>query len=141
MTDEEQFHNSGKMRAVSTPKILIADDNETELGVIRIVLEAEGFEVAAMDSLFELSIEIKRHRPDVIVLDVMMPGLSGDRAARILKHYEFSRGIPVILHSSKSEDKLAALAKEADAQGFVSKTGDFAKLVSEIRRVLGSDPR
>ncbi len=117
-------------------RVLVVDDNEIELGVIRIVLEASGFEVTTLDSLFALSIEIKRCRPDIILLDVMMPALSGDRAAKILKGHGFSRDIPVILHSSKSEDELEEIAGCAGAQGYVCKTGDFDKLVTEIRRAL-----
>ncbi len=121
---------------MSNTKILVVDDNEIELDVIRIVLEAEGFEVTTLDSLFELSIEIRRHRPDAILLDVMMPALRGDRAAAILQQHGFSRDIPVILHSSKGEAELEAIAEKAGVQGFVSKTGDFERLVSEIRSVL-----
>ncbi len=122
---------------MSEGKVLVVDDNEIELRVVRVVLEASGFQVSTLDSVFELSILIKRDRPDVILLDVMMPALTGDRVAAILKQHGFSRDIPVILHSSKSEAELEAIAKEARVQGFVSKTGDFDKLVGEIRRVLG----
>ncbi len=104
--------------------------------MLQIVLEAAGFEVATLDSVFELSIAIKRDRPDVILLDVMMPALAGDRAAAILKQHGFSRDIPVILHSSKDAAELAAIATRAGVQGFVSKTGDFDRLLAEIRRAL-----
>ena len=118
-------------------KILVVDDNEIELRVLRIVLEAAGFEVALLDSVFELSLAIKRDRPDIILLDVMMPALRGDRAAAILKQHGFSRDIPVILHSSMDADELEKIATRAQVQGFVSKTGDFDHLLDEVRRVLG----
>ncbi len=121
---------------MSEGKVLVVDDNEIELGVVRVVLEAAGFEVSTLDSVLELSIVIKRHRPDVILLDVMMPALTGDRVAAILKQHGFSRDIPVILHSSKDEAELEAIATLAGVQGYVSKTGDFERLVAEIRRVL-----
>ncbi len=121
---------------MSEGKVLIVDDNEVELGVLRIVLEAAEFEVSTLDSVFELSIAIKRDRPDVILLDVMMPALCGDRAAAILKQHGFSRDIPVILHSSKDAAELEAIATRVGVQGFVTKTGDFDHLLAEIRRVL-----
>ncbi len=121
---------------MSEAKVLVVDDNEIELSVLRIVLEAAGFEMQALESVFELSIAIKRDRPDVILLDVMMPALGGDRAAAILKQHGFSRDIPVILHSSKGASELESIATVAGAQGFVSKTGDFDRLLAEIRRVL-----
>ncbi len=122
---------------MSEGKILIVDDNDIELSVLRIVLEAAGFEVRTLDSVFELSIAIKRDRPDVILLDVMMPALRGDRAAAILKQHGFARDIPVILHSSKEASELESIATLAGVQGFVCKTGDFDRLLAEIRRVLG----
>ena len=119
-------------------KVLVVDDNDIELGVVRVVLEAEGFCVSTLDSVFELSIAIKRDRPDVILLDVMMPALTGDRAAAILKQHGFARDIPVILHSSKEESELEALATRAGVQGYVRKTGDFDRLVAEVRRALAA---
>ncbi len=122
---------------MSEGKVLIVDDNELELGLLRVVLEAAGFEVQTLDSVFELSITIKRDRPDVILLDVMMPALSGDRAAVILQQYGFSRDIPVILHSSADEAKLAKIAAETGVTDYVCKTGDFELLVEKVRRVVG----
>lgn len=121
---------------MSEGKVLVVDDSEIELGVLRIVLEAAGFEVQSLESVFKLSAAIRRDRPDVILLDVMMPALGGDRAATILKQHGYSRDIPVILHSSKSAAELESLATRVGAQGFVSKTGDFDRLLAEIRRVV-----
>ncbi len=121
---------------MSEARILIVDDNEVELAVLRVVLEAEGFEVETLDTVFDLSITIKRDPPDLILLDIMMPALTGDRAATILKQHGFSRDIPVVLHSSKEDSELAAIATRTGAQGFVHKAGDFNKLLSELRRVL-----
>ena len=121
---------------MSEGKVLVVDDNEIELDVVRVVLEAAGFEVATLDSAFELSITIKRNRPDVIVLDVMMPARGGDRVAGILKQHGFSRDIPVILHSGKDEAELEAIATRAGVQGYVRKTGDFEKLLAEVRRAI-----
>jgi CheY-like chemotaxis protein len=128
--------SAGGPGTVAATRILVVDDNEVELAVLRVVLEAEGFEVETLDSVFDLSIAIKRDPPDVILLDIMMPALGGDRVAAILKQHGFSRDIPVILHSSKDASELASIATRTGAQGFVSKTGDFDRLVAEVRRVL-----
>ena len=130
MTDNER-------NSVSSGTVLVVDDNEIELAVIRVVLEAAGFEVATLDSVFDLTVAVRRDRPDVILLDVMMPALSGDRAAVILQQYGFSRDIPVILHSSADEAKLAKIAAETGVTDYVCKTGDFELLVEKVRRVVG----
>ncbi|MEM7353816.1 MAG: response regulator [Acidobacteriota bacterium] len=119
------------------PRVLVVDDNEIELDVLRVVLEAAGFEVSTLSSVFELSTTIRHQRPDVILLDVYMPALSGDRAAAILKQYGFSRDIPVIFHSSAEADELATLTAAAGAHGFVRKTGDFDGLIETLREALG----
>ena len=122
------------MTSVSGSKVLVVDDDVTELDVLRLVLEAAGFEVATLTSVFDLTIAIRRDRPDVLVLDVKMPGLSGDRAAAVLKQFGFSRDIPVILHSGIEESELAEVAAAAGARDYVCKTGDFELLVEKIRR-------
>ncbi len=122
---------------MSKGKVLVADDNEIELDVVRLVLEAAGYEVATLSSVFDLTVAIRRNRPDVILLDVKMPGLGGDRAAAVLKQYGFSRDIPVILHSGIEETELREIAATAGVTDYVCKTGDFELLVEKIRRVLG----
>lgn len=121
---------------VSGGKVLVVDDNEIELAVVRVVLEAAGFEVATLGSVFDLTVSVRRDRPDVILLDVMMPALSGDRVAAILKQYGFSRDIPVILHSSTDETKLRKIAEATGVADYVCKTGDFELLVEKVRRAV-----
>ncbi len=122
---------------MSKNKVLVVDDSEIELGVLSVVLEAAGFEVATLGSVIDLTVAIRRNRPDVIVLDVKMPGLRGDRAAAVLKQHGFSRDIPVILHSGIEEAELAEIAGATGVRDYVRKTGDFELLVEKIRRAVG----
>ncbi len=92
---------------------------------------------STLSSVFDLTVAIRRDRPDVILLDVKMPGLRGDRAAAVLKQHGFSRDIPVILHSSIEEAELREIAAATGVKDYIRKTGDFDLLVKKIRRVLG----
>ena len=121
---------------MSQGKVLVADDNEIELEVVRVVLEAAGYEVATLSSVFDLTVAIRRNRPDVILLDVKMPGLGGDRAAAVLKQHGFSRDIPVILHSGIEETELREIAAETGVTDYIRKTGNFELLVEKIQRVV-----
>ena len=121
-------------------KVLIVDDSELELEVVRIMLEAAGFDVDTRDSVFDLRTAIEENRPDVILLDVHMPALSGDRATQILKSHRYSRDIPVILFSSTEKDELEALVAQTGASDFYRKTGDFEGLAQKIRSWVPDSP-
>ena len=121
---------------MSKGKVLVADDNEIELEVVKVVLEAAGYEVATLSSVFDLTVAIRRNRPDVILLDVKMPGVRGDRAAAVLKQHGFSRDIPVILHSGIEEGELREIAEATGVTDYIRKTGDFELLVDKIRSVV-----
>lgn len=118
------------------PKVLVVDDSEIVLDVMRMNLEDEGFEVETLQSAFQLRQAIKELQPDVILLDVKMPALRGDKAASILKQRSFSKHIPVLLHSDMDEAELEALAEETGATGFVRKTMDTEALVGALRMHL-----
>lgn len=88
-------------------KVLVVDDSELVLEMIRDALEGEGYEVFTAASGIEANRFVySRNRPDLILLDVMLPLLNGDRKVRLLKESALSRDIPVLLISSKTNDGL-----------------------------------
>lgn len=116
-------------------KVLVVDDSELVLEMIRDALEGEGYEVFTAASGIEANRFVySRNRPDLILLDVMLPLLNGDRKVRLLKESALSRDIPVLLISSKTNDELEALVKESGADGYIRKP--FSKL-QMLERVEG----
>ena len=113
-------------------KVLLVDDSEIVLEVIRMNLEEEGFEVSTLENAVQLHAVADDIQPDVILLDIRMPGLRGDEAARLLQHLPGTRKIPVILHSEVSEDELAHLCEDLGAAGYIRKTPDGADLAKAI---------
>ncbi len=114
-------------------RIFVVDDNEVAREVARAVLEDVGYDVECFGSGFQLNGAIRQRRPDLILLDVMMPALGGEQVAKILKRYEFSKHIPVLLYSELPEDELVSLSKLFGAEGFARKasaTVDLADLVA-----------
>ena len=71
--------------------------------------------------------------PDVILLDVKMPGLSGDKAASILKDSRFWQDVLVLLHSDLKDGELAALVAETGAAGYIRKSENNGELVAQLR--------
>lgn len=126
---------------MSRPRILVVDDSEITLEVVRRHLEAAGCEVTTLTSALRLNAAIQSQRPELILLDVGMPGLAGDKAAAILKRHRCSREIPVVLHSAIDRAQLKRLAAETGATGYIRKTADGKQLVNQVVHWLARSRR
>lgn len=119
-------------------RIIVIDDSPLILAMAADALEEAGHQVFATDSGIEANqfIYSCEQRPDLILIDVMMPMLNGDRKVRLLKDRISSRDIPVLLMSSKSEPELEELTRSSGADGFISKPFDKQTLLQRIDRLL-----
>jgi len=114
-------------------KFLVVDDDPVVLEVARERLEALGFDVSTRDQSLGTSTWIIQHRPDFVLLDVMMPALTGGELASVIMKRSFHTH--VILHSSKSESELAAIVKKTGALGAISKSVDERRFAEDIKRL------
>ena len=122
-------------------RILIVDDSELVLVMARDALEEAGYEVfTATNGIEANSYIFSVNKPDLIILDVMLPMLDGNKKAKLLREKEFSREIPIVLLSSKSEDELRRLTVDAGADGFIRKPFTSAGLVERVREYLEKSP-
>jgi two-component system, OmpR family, alkaline phosphatase synthesis response regulator PhoP len=122
-------------------RILIVDDSELVLVMARDALEEAGYEVfTATNGIEANSYIFSANKPDLIILDVMLPMLDGNKKAKLLREKEFSREIPILLLSSKSEDELRRLTAEAGADGFIRKPFTSAGIVESVREYLVKSP-
>jgi len=118
-------------------RVLVVDDSEIVLDMARDVLEKRGFEVVtALNAKVADSFIYGGEKPDVIVMDVMLPVLDGDKKTRMLKDDASTSGIPVLLLSSKPEDDLIILVKESGADGYIRKPFAPGHLVGKIEAVI-----
>ena len=102
--------------------ILIIDDSPVALEVARDALEENGFAVKTAEGLTEArDIIFGTPQPDLILLDIMMPEVDGDKLCARLKQDERTRHIPVVILSTKERDEIERLATEAGADGFIQK--------------------
>ena len=85
-------------------KILIVDDSPTERHVLNDMLTKAGYEVVASDNGEDAIQKAKQVRPDLILMDVVMPGLNGFQATREISRDPDTRAIPIILCTSKSQE-------------------------------------
>jgi len=122
---------------VSTPRILVADDHPQVLASLCRLLEAAGVVVGAVEDGRTAVAEALRLRPNVVVLDVMMPGMSGLDAAKMLRRD--APEIKVILCTVNVEPGMVDEAFAAGAVGFVRKQSAYADLAPAIRAAMAGE--
>ncbi len=118
-------------------KVLVVDDEVYILHILEFSLSAEGFEVITANN-GELAIEkAKQEKPDLIVLDIMMPVLDGYETCRRLKRDSETKGIPVVLLTAKGRDVDKRLGFEVGAVDYVIKPFSPNRLIDRIQEILG----
>lgn len=115
--------------------ILIIDDDHTHLTSTRGLLEAEGYEVETHDQAFGSTNAIAAFKPHLVLLDVNMPGLSGDRLADVYRANARTRDVRIVLYSSNDEDLLRTSARRLDLHGYICK-GSPAMLRQRVASYL-----
>ena len=126
----------GGRAAESAPLVLLVDDEQAIRAICRVNLEADGLGVSeARDGAEALDL-IRRQRPSLVLLDVMMPGIDGWNVAARLASGDETRDIPVVFLSARAarEDRLRAQA--LGAVGYVVKPFDPIELAGVVRDVL-----
>jgi CheY-like chemotaxis protein len=121
-------------------KILVVDDDPTHLMYTQEILEADGHEVLVHRSGFGVSVKFWKERPDLVLLDVNMPGLSGENVCALLERWLGARKTPVLLYSSNDEESLRKSALKLNTAGYVMK-GDPDQLRTSVRRALAERAR
>jgi two-component system, NarL family, response regulator NreC len=122
---------------MGTPiRLVLADDHVVLREALKVLLEQQGMMVVAHESDGQSAVDaVKRHSPDVAILDVLMPGLNGLDAAREIAR--LSPPIPVILLSAADDARWVPAALHAGVRGFVSKiqaSADLIEAIAEVRK-------
>jgi DNA-binding response OmpR family regulator len=119
------------------PLILIADDDPDILALVSFRLERAGYDVVQARNGEEAVEVALARRPDLAVLDVMMPRIDGYEATRRLREHEETRRIPVILLTARVQEEDIARGFEAGADDYVKKPFSPQELGSRVQAVLG----
>jgi len=114
-------------------KILVVDDDERHLVTAKELLEDAGYEVITHYNWFGSTNVIKRLQPDLILLDINMPALSGDALSEILRGNSRTKDVPIVFYSSNDEDSLRKAVSECGVRGYICK-GD----VFDLRRKVAA---
>ena len=118
-------------------KILIVDDERMLHATLKPVLSANGFDIISAYSGEDGLVLAKTEKPDLVILDVIMPGIKGREVCKILKADPATTSIPVLFLTAKhSEDDVRAEI-EAGAAGHITKPIHSMPLISQIKKILG----
>jgi excisionase family DNA binding protein len=125
---------SGPGGGAGGPTVLVVDDDARLREYIRVNLEAEGYGVMEADGAEQALQAIERQRPDLVLLDVVMPGMDGWQLLQRMQERHGS--IPVIMFSGKTDERAASRAERGGAQGFVGKPFDPQELLDRAKQLL-----
>lgn len=117
-------------------KILIIDDDVETLRLVGLMLERQGYQISAADNGERAINKARIERPDLILLDVMMPDMSGYDVAKHLRGMEATANIPIIMFTAKSQvdDKVEGLESGADA--YLTKPTQPRELLAQVKALL-----
>lgn len=118
--------------------VLVVDDDPSMLAMLAMALQVEGFDVRRAITGQQALAAITESRPDVVILDVMMPGLDGREVTRRLRREPATADLPIVICSALSRDDDQWQAWAAGANSFVAKPFDINALVEEVNLTLAT---
>lgn len=118
------------------PTVLVVEDEPAQREVLGYNLEAEGFRVAKAENGEEALILVDEEQPDIIVLDWMLPNVSGIEVCRQLKTRSDTRNVPIIMLSARSEEVDRVRGLETGADDYVIKPYSVVELMARVRAQL-----
>lgn len=127
--DKEKAMNGQK-------RILIVDDEEDILNVLKFRLEANNYEVLTASDGQEGLNKARTERPDLLILDLMLPKLDGYKVCRMLKFDESYKAIPIIMFTAKAQQKDEELGKEMGADAYIAKPFEPEILLEKMKELL-----
>lgn len=121
---------------MSRSRIIAIEDEPDILEVIQYNLRKEGYEVTGVENGEEGLNLVRKDLPDLVLLDLMLPGMDGLEVCRRLKYEAATRGIPVIMVTAKGEESDVVLGLEVGADDYLTKPFGPRELVARVRAIL-----
>lgn len=117
-------------------RILAVDDEKHILRLVQINLEKAGYEVSTASNGREAVEAVRANRPDLIVMDVMMPEMDGLEALQILKNDDATSSIPVVMLTAKAQDADVFQGWQSGADLYLTKPFNPMELLTFVKRIL-----
>jgi chemotaxis family two-component system response regulator PixH len=116
--------------------VMVVEDSITDMELLTLYLQKEGLSVIPAKSGEDAQARLQQKKPDLIVLDVILPGQSGFQLCRQLKSNPETQGIPIVLCSTKKTEVDKQWGKMGGADAYLTKPIDRDKLLETIRRFI-----
>jgi two-component system, cell cycle response regulator DivK len=119
-------------------RVLVVDDQPLNVELVRALLEADGFEVSAACDAIEAALLLRRNRPNVVLMDIQLPGLDGLTLTRQIKADPLTRGIVVLAFTAYAMKGDEARFLGAGCDGYISKPINVATFTARVRSAMSS---
>ncbi len=124
------------MKKKINSRILVVDDSSTNIVLLEAILNGQGYEIETAQSVKEAYLIIKKEVVNLILLDLLMPRISGYDFLKEIKNNESTKNIPVIIVSAVADQENKKKSLEMGALDFVNKPIDIQEFISKIDSVL-----
>ncbi len=121
---------------MAIPRILAVDDEPAVGEMLRFILEQDGFQADCVEDAAQAIRSINKSRPDLVLLDWMLPGMSGVELAERLKQKSDTKSIPIIMLTAKGEEDDKVMGLNVGADDYVTKPFSARELLARIRSIL-----
>jgi twitching motility two-component system response regulator PilH len=121
---------------MATKRILVVDDSATERHILGEILTKQGFEVSYAESGEMGVAKAKQEKPDLVLMDVVMPGLNGFQATRAIAKDPVTANIPVLLCTTKDQETDKVWGLRQGAKDYLVKPVNGAELLSKIAALI-----
>lgn len=117
-------------------KILLVDDEKDLVEAVKLRLEANNYEVIPAFDGQEALAQARRSKPDLIILDLMLPKIDGYKVCRMLKFDEKYKKIPIIMFTARAQESDKKLGEEVGADAYITKPFESQALLAKIKELL-----
>ena len=123
---------------MSAPRVMVVDDNALNIELVSFVLGADGFEIAAALDAEQALAQLPAFDPELILMDIQMPGMDGLELTRLLKADAATRHIVIVAFTAYAMKGDEAKLREAGCDGYVAKPIDVRSFAAQVRQHLAA---
>ena len=123
---------------MSPKKILVVDDEPGIVELLEMRLKATGYEVSSAYDGVEALEKAKREKPDLVILDLMLPKMDGYKVCALLKKDARYARIPIVMFTARAQEEDRKMGLEAGADGYITKPFEPQVLLDKIQQLIGN---